>query len=247
MKRFGTAFLLVAMSFIMLQAQDNSFYIGANGGMNLSKLKYTEDLQELYPTSNSVFGFNGGATFGFEIQNFTISTGLQYIQKGGEYDTDNFWDDESIAYLSAKEKLHYLSVPVQVGYRKYLTDQFGFSIALGPSFNFGLGGTLDETIEYFGTDDVEVENYKVAFGNGVNDDYRKIQLGFLIPPVIVFAVNYRAKVTFNVSWDLATGDSFNERYKDANTFFDDYKGNQLNHSTMFSVGYEYHFSFGDRY
>ena len=43
----------------VLMAQSNSFFVGANGGANLSKFKYTEDLSELYPTTNSIFGLNG--------------------------------------------------------------------------------------------------------------------------------------------------------------------------------------------
>ena len=41
----------------------------------------------------------------------------------------------------------------------------GLSIAIGPSISFGLGGKIDDTFEYFGTDEVDNGNFKVAFGN----------------------------------------------------------------------------------
>lgn len=230
-----------------LMAQSNSFFIGANGGANLSKFKYTEDLSELYPTTNAIFGLNGGVSLGFEIQNFTFSTGLQYIQKGSEYQTNNFTDDKGTGFFSAKEKLHYISIPILVGYRKYFGDKIGLSFTLGPSINFGLAGNIDETTEYFGSDQVEMENFKVAYGSGVNDDYRATQIGFQVSPGIVYNINDRSKFTFNITWDFGTGDSFNPRYKNANDFFTDFKGNEINRSTLFTVGYERHFSFGDKY
>ena len=247
MKRFALAFLLVGFCVAAIQAQNNSFYIGANGGVNLSKLKYTEDLHELYPTSNPRVGLNGGFDFGFEIANFTLSSGLHYIQKGGEYQTDNYQDNLEVAYLTADEKLHFLSIPITVGYRKYLSDRFAFSLAIGPSINVGLKGKLDETTEYFGTDQVDTENYIVNFGSGVNEDYSKVQMGFQVSPGMVFAINENAKLRFNVTWDSGLKDSFNPRYKDANDFFKTYSGEQRNQSTVFTIGYEYHFSFADRY
>ena len=238
---------LCPMGFIALNAQSSSIFIGATGGANLSKFKFTEDLKELYPASNSLLGLNGGVTIGFEVQNFTLHTGLQYIQKGSEYQTDNFEDEQGTGFYSATEKLHYLSIPLLIGYRKYLGDRAGVSIAAGPSFNFGLTGKIDDRIEYFGSDEVDVQNYRVLFGSGLNEDYRGVQMGFQVSPGLFFVVNDHSKVTFNVTWDSGTADAFNPRYKDANDFFDTYKGDQRNHSTIFTIGYEYHFTFNDRY
>ncbi len=248
MKTHTIALVLFLMSSLTLSAQyKNSFYIGATGGANLSKFKFTEGLADLYPTTNAIFGLNGGATFGFEIQDFTISSGVQYIQKGSEYITENFEDEFGVGYFTAKERLHFISVPLLFGYREYLTDRLAFSIAIGPSFNFGLGGSIDETTEYFGFEDTDVQNFKVAFGSGVNEDYRSMQVGFQVSPGLVVVLNDKNKLTFNVTWDSGVADMFNERYKDANDFFNTYKGNQLHRSTIFSVGYEHHFSFADRY
>ena len=247
MKKLIIGLFLFAMSIAALQAQRNSFYIGANGGVNLSKFKFTEDLAELYPSSKTLFGLNGGFTVGMEIENFTLSSGIQYVQKGSIYETDNFEDEQGIGFFSANERLHFISIPLLFGYRSYLADGFGFTIAMGPSFNLGLGGRIDEEIEYFGSEKVETENYTVRFGNSVNDDYRKMQMGFQISPGMVFTLNDRSKLTFNATWDVGLADSFNKRYKDANQFFETYKGNQLNRSTMFTIGYEHHFSLGDRY
>ncbi len=235
------------LSLTVLNAQQNSFYIGARGGANTSKFKFTEDFKEQYPVSNSIFGMNGGFDMGLLLNNWAISTGVHYIQKGGKYQTDNFNDGDGVGYFTGTEKLHFVSVPVTLGYRDYLANKVGWSLAAGPSFNFGLDGKLDEVTEYFGTDEVDVQNYKIAFGEGVNEDYKPLQVGFQLSPGLFIDLNERSKLTFNVTWDFGTSDMFNPRYKDANDFFDVVKGNQTHHSTIFSVGYEYHFNFEDRY
>jgi hypothetical protein len=239
--------LLCLFSFSSLFAQHNSFYIGANGGVNLSKFKFTEDLSELYPTSDAIFGLNGGISLGFEVKGFTLSTGLQYVQKGSDYQTDNFVEDGTTGFFSARERLHYLSIPILVGYRHHMGGRAGLSIAMGPSINIGLGGKIDEYTEYFGSDEVDTENYVVSYGTSVNDDYKSTQAGFQISPGLFFVINDRSKLTFNVTWDIGLSDSYNPRYKNANDFFNTTKGNQMNRSTMFSLGYEHHFVIGDRY
>ena len=248
MKR--TMFLMTLFCFCSsgwVHAQSNSFYIGGSAGLNLSKFKYTEDLSELYPNSNAVLGINGGFNAGLQLQNFTLSTGIHYVQKGGEYQTENFDDELGTGFFSAKERLHFLSIPILVGYRDELGANVGWSIAMGPSINIGLGGNLDETTEYFGTEERVEENFKLAFGSGVNEDYRSTQVGFQISPGLFVNLNHNSKVHFNVTWDIGLGDAFNSRYKNANDFFSANIGNLLNRSTFFSIGYEYHFSLGDRY
>lgn len=240
--------VLCLFGMISLHAQQSSFYIGTNAGVNMSRFKYTEDLGELYTSSNSMFGVNGGLALGFEINNFTITTGVNYIQKGGEYQTDNFENEfGQVGFFTAEERLHFISVPILVGYRKYLTDNFALAFAIGPSINFGTGGNIDEKIEYFGSEEVDIEKYDVTFGEGVNEDYKSTQTSFQIAPSLVYKMNDKSKLTFGVTWDLGISDMFNERYKQANDFFSVNKGDQLSRSTMFTVGYEYHFSFNDKY
>lgn len=246
MKKSIISLLFLSFGIVALHAQSSAF-IGGQGGVNLSKFRYTSDLSELYPTTESMFGVNAGLTFGLEINNFTISSGLQYIQKGSQYATDNFEDENGVGYFTAKERLHFISVPLLVGYRKYLGDRFGITVAIGPSFNFGLSGKIDEQIEYFGSEEIEPSQYQVAFGKGVNEDYKPMQMGFQFSPGLIFLVDDRSKLTFNVTWDSGLSDSYSQRYKNANDFFNSYRGDQMNRSTVFTIGYERHFSFGDKY
>jgi hypothetical protein len=106
---------------------------------------------------------------------------------------------------------------------------------------------MDEETSYFGEEQVDQTNYKVSFGSDINDDYRATQPGFRIQPGLIFLLNDKSKLTFNVTWDSGTKDAYNPRYKDANDFFDQNRGLQLTRSTLFTVGYEHHFTFNDKY
>lgn len=247
MKYLPGFMIVFALGLQTLFGQQSSLFVGVNGGANLSKFKYTEDLAELYSGTNSVPGLNGGVSAGVQIRNFTVTTGVQYMQRGGQYSTDNFFDQEGTGFFSAKEKLHYVSIPVMLGYRKHLDDRFGFSVSMGPSFNMGFKGKVEENIEYYGSDDVQTEFYTANFGTGVNDDYRNVQVGFQFSPGLFFDISRKSRLTLNMTWDSGMQDAFNERYKKANTFFDTYKGNQFNQSTMLTIGYEYHFPIQDKY
>ena len=246
----GRLFLLATLSVLaltMLTAQ-SAFYLGTQAGVNGSKFRYTEDLLELYPTSERLPGVNVGIDAGFQLGQWSFATGLQYIQKGSNYQTDTYETDEGQqAYFYARERLHFMSVPVLVGYSDYLTNRIGYTLQAGPSFNFGITGRIDETTEYFGSEQTDFENYKVEFGNGVNDDYRANMVGFQFSPSLFFDIDPKNRITLNAVWDLGTKDSFNPRYKAANTFFQDNRGTLTNRMAAITVGYQYRIPFADRY
>ena len=244
---FAILSLVCTFGIVQINAQTNSFYIGARAGANASQFRFTEDLKELYPTVNKLWGLNGGFDMGLQMSNWTISTGVHYMQKGSEYQTNNFEENGTTAYFTGRERLHFVTIPVLLGYREMLTDNVGWTISAGPSFNFGLGGKIDETTEYFGNDEVGFQNHKVSFGEGVNDDYKSTQVGFQISPGLFIELNEKSKVNFGVTWDFGTSDMFSKRYKTANEFFNVYKGNQVHRNTVFTIGYEYHFNFEDKY
>ena len=247
MKHLIGTFVILLLAAVSLHGQGNSFFIGANAGTNFSKYKFTEDLQELYTRSSRSTGINGGFTAGLQLQNFTLTTGIQYMQKGAQYETDNFTDVEGTGFFTADEKLHFISIPVVLGYRLPMDHSFGLMLNMGPSFNLGLSGKVDEITEYFGSEDQSVENFTILFGNGVNEEYRPVQVGFQFSPGFYVNINENSKLTFNATWDSGLNDAFNSRYKEANSFFDTNKGKQFFRSTILTLGYEYHISFSDQY
>ena len=243
-------FLLIVACLLMstaLSAQ-SAFYLGSQAGVNGSKFRFTEDLLELYPTTERLAGVNVGIEAGFQLGQWNFGTGLQYIQKGSNYQTDTYVTEEGqTAYFYARERLHFLSVPVLLGYSDYLTNRIGYQVQAGPSFNFGITGRIDETTEYFGSERQDFENYKVEFGNGVNEDYRSTMVGFQMSPSLFFDLDHRSRLTLNAVWDLGTKDSFNPRYKAANNFFSDFRGTLTNRMAAITLGYQYRIPFADRY
>ncbi len=231
------------------QAQDGSaFYIGANAGVNGSKFRFTEDLKELYPTSNRLPGVNVGLDAGFQLGRWNFGTGVAYMQKGGRYETGTFTgDDGRTGFFSARERNHYISVPVQIGYNGSLTDRIGYRLAAGPSFNFGITGRIDENTEYFGDENPVVQNRKVEFGTSVNDDYRAMQLGFQMQPSLYFDLSRNSRLVLAANFDLGVNDAFNPRYRQANDFFREYKGEVTNRLAGVTLGYQYRIPFADRY
>ena len=189
--RLSTAALLTGATVLTASAQSGSaFYLGTSAGVNASKFRFTEDLVELYPTSERIAGVNVGIDAGFQLGAWSFNSGIGYLQKGSTYETGTFTEDDGrTGYFSARERLHFINVPVTLGYSDYLTNRIGYTVAAGPSFNFGITGRIDETTEYFGEEFPVVQNQKVAFGNSVNDDYRGTQVDLRLQPALFFDIN----------------------------------------------------------
>jgi len=246
LRLFATGVLLLGVT--LIASAQSAFYLGTQAGVNGSKFRYTEDLLELYPTNERLAGVNVGLDAGFQVGAWSFGTGLQYIQKGGNYQSDVYdVGDGRTAYLSVRERLHVLSVPVLVGYSDYLTHRIGFNIQAGPSFNFGIKGRIDETTEYFGEEETDFQNNVVDFGNGVNDDYRGMTTGLQFSPQLFFDLTRNHRLTLNATWDIGTKDAYNPRYKAANDFFRDFRGTATNRMRALTVGYQYRIPFADRY
>ena len=247
-----TAALLMTVALLLAAAvasAQSAFYLGANAGVNGSKLRFTEDLLELYPTSERLPGASVGLDAGFQVGAWSFATGLGYDQVGGSYQSDVYVANEAgdRAVLSARERMHVLTAPVTIGYSDYLTSRIGYQVAAGPSFRFGVTGRLDETTEYFESDAEDFQNYKLAFGDGVNDDYRGVQTSFRFTPSLFLDLTRNHRLSLNAVWDLGAKDAFNPKYKAANDFFRDYRGTVTVRSAALTVGYQYRIPFADRY
>ena len=247
LRRAALVLLATALTTAIALAQ-SGFYLGTHAGVNASKLRLTEDLVELYPNSERIPGLNVGLDAGFQVGHWSFATGLGYLQKGGLYETETFTDEDGRrGYFSARERLHYINVPVTVGYSGRLAHRIGYTVAAGPSFNFGLTGRIDETTEYFEEEFPTVENQKVAFGSGVNDDYRGTQVDFRVQPGVFFDVSRNHRLTLNAVFDYGVKDAFNPRYRQANAFFRDNQGGVTSRMRAVTLGYQYRIPFADRY
>lgn len=106
-------------------------------GMNLSKLQ------------NSVpsYGTKAGAQMGIradfmlpKAHGTYLTAGVDWTMKGGKC-TDVYEIIDNIPFeTSRKYALHYIEVPIRVGFRYNLLENLGFYGELGPYFAVGVGG-----------------------------------------------------------------------------------------------------------
>lgn len=242
---FSVLFCLLILGNIHSQ---NSFLLGLNGGVNLSKYKFTGDFTNYWTVSKSKFGLNGGVSAGVEFNRFAILTGVSFIQKGGRFETDNRnvdinndGQEDGLGYVKASERLNVISIPLFLRYR-FLSDDFGVSISAGPTFNIGISGTTETTTELT-TGQTSRSTYTTKFGSGITDDYKVLQMGFVISPGVHLAVGEKGRLNFNFIWDLGASSIANQRLLQALNI----NGKVFSRAVLFSIGYEYKFEFGDKY
>lgn len=226
---------------VCITAQTN-LIIGGNAGVNLSKFNYTGDLKSIWSTSNTKFGLNGGLKVGLELGRISVLTGANYIVKGGKFETDNLRSNNGEdGFISGNEEVGFVSIPLLLRYRA-LEEGFGLSLSVGPTFNIGVHSTYTEITEFERSDPI-TKNSTFTFGDGIRDNYKKLQTGLLISPGILLPIGESGRLSFTVAFDLGLSNSFNDRYQEAVGF----EGRQKNKSTIFSIGYEHLIEFGDKY
>lgn len=104
-------------------------------GMNISKLQ------------NSGYGAKAGAQMGIradfmlpKAHGTYLTAGVDWTMKGGKC-TDVFEIIDNTPYESTRKyALHYIEVPIRVGFRYNVMDNLGFYGELGPYFAVGVGG-----------------------------------------------------------------------------------------------------------
>lgn len=131
-------------------------------GMNVSKLQ-------------NHFSFDGakvGATVGVKVDYVLprahgtyLTAGLDWTMKGGK--TSFYYDNSSLENGTLKYDLHYLEIPVRVGFRYNMSENLGFYGEVGPYFAIGVGGKHKCRIDADGTDARLIEEQETypAFKN----------------------------------------------------------------------------------
>ena len=170
-KLFTVAFLAVMT--VCVSAQDfKKFRFGPTAGLNISTMNLVLD-------HSSKVGFNVGAIVEYNFSdNWLVSSGLKYSQKGVKW-------DNIVGGKDLKANPGYLEIPLHLGYRYVFTDKFSMFAEFGPYFAFGVSGKLKadgfSSIDYF--DDTatrvfggEAKKFDLGLGFAVGAEYNKIQL-----------------------------------------------------------------------
>lgn len=239
------SFILLAITLVFFQfsaqAQNSSIFIGGGGGGNLSQYSFTSDYANVWTKSKPKPGLNGGLVFGVEFGAMAVVMGTNFIQKGGKAESDNYQlNNGSVGYLKAKEKTSFIQIPLLFRYR-FLSEKFGLTASAGPSFNIGLAGNTDLSLEAANGASTH-ESQTLNFGSGITDTYKRFQPGFMLGPGMLMKVGESGKLGVNIYWDFGFN-AVNDRSSSANGI----DGKISNISTILSVTYTHHFNFGDKY
>ena len=144
----------VLICFGMLAA--NAQRIGLKGGLNFAK--ESEDSKSLLGLQLGVVGDY------FFTENIFANTGLLYSMKGAKYKNGN---------TTTKFPIHYLEIPINVGYKADLGNDLAFFAQAGPYLGFGIAADDFK----FGSGPGELKRFDIGFNVGAGIEYNKFQFG----------------------------------------------------------------------
>ena len=182
-------------------------------GMNASHIKHT------------AYGTKAGGTMGFRLDYVLpkahgtyLSAGLDWTMKGGDFDAiyNDPNDAQNIQSGSEKAKLHYLEIPIHVGFRYNFDKHVGVYGEIGPYFAVGVGGKHKLKVDADGNqwDGLEDDNTWKAFKKSTTvnrDNFQRWDAGF----------GFRIGAEYNQHYNLMLGcdwgitDMWRDKYRDA--------------------------------
>lgn len=227
MKKFFYLVIALALSTGNAMAFENEpeegFSFMGLFGMNVSKIQ------------NLNYGAKAGAMMGIradyvlpKAHGTYLTAGLDWTMKGGK--TTIFVSDIEDIVASFKYALHYIEIPVRVGFRYNISEEIGVYAELGPYFAVGVGGRHKCSINGDGTNmRKEEELYSFnAFKNSNEFDPEQPErfpfqrwdagIGFRIGA----EYNQRYNLMIGCDWGLA--DMFRGGFRDGYT---DYNRNAI--------------------
>jgi hypothetical protein len=168
-------YLLFAFILFGSAAWSQETRFGLTGGLSLASWSISGGGVSINTSSNN--GFTAGVTSFIPLTSqFSIQTGLNYVQKGAKISDQG---DEEIV------KLNYVELPVN-----FLYTHEGFFAGAGPTIAMGLSGTDKATSQGV------TEKSDIQFGSTTDDDLKKfdfganITAGYMVPSGWMISLNY---------------------------------------------------------
>lgn len=144
-------------------------YLKLQGGVNLAT-QINKDNSETYSNNYANrTGFNAGFVGGIGLGPIGVESGLLVSTRGYNYNYTEEVNGEEWDY-SGNNHLYYLDVPVMLRLKAA-----GFYLTAGPVLSYGLGGTYIDEITI--NDDVTKNDGKINWGDTVDDDLKRMDVG----------------------------------------------------------------------
>lgn len=253
MKRFLLS-ALALLSVMSARALDYEPDPGFSGqltvGMNVSQIRgMVYDMNLLAPgwvdprakVGVSV-GLNGRIMLP-EAHGTYLLFGVEWSQRGGKYTRSVEWKNNNMTYSSThKLDLHYVNIPVHVGYHYNFNRDWGMFGEFGPYFAVGVCGKNSISTETDGREATAMENAltfaafkKRASGEGLGGLQRfDCGLGMRV------GCEYKGIYSLNVGFDWGLTDMLRDEYRD--DFFDSNNkscGKIRNFNMSLTLGYRF--------
>ena len=201
--------MLIAGNAMALENEPKQGFTGmAFLGLNATHIKHT------------VYDGKPGGTMGFRLDYVLpkahgtyITAGVDWTMKGGKL--KDVYDDNNIhAEATVKNKLHYVEIPIRVGFRYNVTKEIGVYGELGPYFAVGLGGKHKYHINADGAQWDAIEDagtWKAFKKSTTHENFQRWDAGF----------GFRIGAEYNQHYNLMLGcdwgitDMYRDKYRDA--------------------------------
>jgi len=179
LQKSGAALLLAGLSFSAQAQSSPTFGVRLGGNLTTFNLKDVEqDATQFMKDTKSVGGLQIGATMNMPFGKVAFQPSLIYTQKGAELNgaaQDMGSGFNTVITLSAKPKLNYLELPLNVVYTS--GEEEGFQLFAGPYVAMGVGGSGSYNVNIVSSDPDAADfvgdhkgNLKIEYGDTQNDN-----------------------------------------------------------------------------
>ena len=175
MKKFiSTLFVAVALMFAGVQSAQAQFGWGIKGGLNISKVDFSDAPSNLKADNFTGFFIGPMAEFTIPVIGLGVDGALLYSQSGMSF-TDNENVDETL-------KSHSLEIPINLKYSIGLGSLASVYAAAGPQFAFALSQ----------------DGWKNDLKNYTSKPFKKSQLSLNLGLGVKLLSHLQAGITYNI-------------------------------------------------
>ncbi len=142
MKKILFLTIFSALAIFSTYSQENPLSLGIRGGMNLSNLSNEG------PDMDARVGYQFGIVGEYDLSNnFFLNGSLNISSKGAKYKVEGSMDFngdglEDRGSIKSTWNATYLELPVLVGYKIPVSDNFAVKFMAGPYIAYGIGGKI---------------------------------------------------------------------------------------------------------
>ncbi len=211
-------------------------------GMNVSNIRGDINMYEEMVGVKSKVGLDIGIKADYflpDAHGVYLSAAVEWTQKGGKQSL--YGDKDRLFYGTHKINEHYISIPIHVGYKYYINEDWGMFGEFGPYFAVGVCGRNKFIADDEGSDAKHAEwSYKTFnknIGNGLSSGgFQRFDCG------VGFKVGaeYDDHYSLNVGFDWGLTDMLRGEYRDYYYDNHDTKADKLkNFCISITLGYRF--------